>query len=214
MSTYGFYVHNDNGEVVLTDEYIIYQLFEEVTLSGSYNSLFNCYEYINDFSTIQFFNLEVGDWVGRTHNNTVISNRSTIKTRKLKTADSIFRESGEYGLYLYNSSGTLTYSSNSPVGGVKESINYPNITFSTPLFTTSPPATHSNKEYAWFCITTTWIVSGTFNGVQGTGCPVVGRPSSFSISLGHVRMYTSSYLSIKGNALIVDSNCRITVLCA
>jgi len=214
MSVYGFYIHNDNGEVVLTDKYIIYQLFEESTLVGTYNSAFNCYEYINDSSTVQFFKLDVGDWLGRTHSNIIISNRSTIKTRKLKTADTIFRESGEYGLYLYNSSGVLTYSSNSAVGGIKESINYPNITFSTPLFTVSPPTTHTDREYEWFCITTTWIVSGIFNGVQGTGCPVVGRSSFSSISLGYVRMYTPNYLSIKGNTLTIDSNCRMTVLCA
>lgn len=214
MSSYGFYIHNNNGNVVITDEHIIYQLFEEVTIIGSFNSTFNCYTYIVDTSTIQFFNLGIGDWIGRTHINEVISNKSSIKIRKLKTADSIQRENNEYGLYLYNSSGVLTYSSNSAVGGIKESINYPNVYFGTPLFTVSPPATHSNRDYSWFCITTTWIVSGIFNGVQGTGCPVVGKTTQTTISLGYIRMYNSNYLSTKGNSLVVDSNCRLTVLCA
>ena len=213
MSTYGFYIKNGNGAVVLTDEYIIYQLFEETTLTGIYNPTFDCYTYQGDSSSIQFFRIDVWDWLGRTHNNVIISNKSSIVTRKLKTSNSITVSGTEYGLNLYNAQGVLTYSSNSPVGGIKEFIDSNSVIFSTPLFTTSPNTTHPDKDYSWFCITTTWIVSGIFNTVSGTGCPVVGKTYS-GLSLGHVRFYTSEHLSINGSNLIVDSNCRLTVLCA
>ena len=209
MNTYGFYMYNENGEVVITDEHVIYQLFEEVDLVGAYNALYDCYIFTVDTSTIQFFKLNIGDWVGRCHNNEIISNQAIIKTRKLKVASSLPASTVEYGMKLFNASGVLTYSSNSPVGGIKESMLVNNFYFSSPVFTTSPPPTHT-KEYSWFCITTTIVASANFGIGDGTAVPVVGKYSATQLSIGYFRQYSGLMLALNGTTNINN----ISVLCA
>lgn len=208
-SSYGFYIHNDSGDVVLTDEYVIYQLFEETDLVGTYNATYNCYSFIVDTSTVQFFKLNVGDWVGRCHNNEVISNQAVIRTRVLKTADTIIRPSGEYGMKLFNSSGILTYSSSSPVGGIRESMLVNHFYVGSPTFTSSPPPTH-NKDYSWFCITTTIVASADFGIGNGTAVPVIGKYSTTQLSIGYFRQYSSIMFALNDTTNVNN----ISVLCA
>lgn len=153
---YGFYAENSFGETVIDTETPVYQLFSGGVQSGFYNSTYNLYEYPADNASFVFFNLSVGDWAGKTHTGTFISNRNTLGIRSLRIAPQI-TPSSNYGLRLFDASGNITYSSDAEIESIEGSYRIGGGYLETSLtsFPTTLPfdATYSRNETAdWFAL--------------------------------------------------------------
>jgi hypothetical protein len=115
---YGFSATNSDGEVVIDTNSPAYQLFDEQTVSGTYDSTYNLYVYPADNASLVFYNIPIGDYVGKTHTGTFISSASSLSFRYLRIAPNVAAPSN-YGMKLFDASGNITYSSGAEIEVVK-----------------------------------------------------------------------------------------------
>lgn len=158
MSTFTFQVKNGNDEIYVDTTHKVYQLFEEVTITGSWDSVYLLYKYSTSSSVFDMVLFEPGTWIGKTFTGYYISNKSSLTFRKLKVSDDIAITNGtSHGIHLFNELGELTFSSLSPVGTIKD-VRMLNFTVvSTTLFTDIYPSNPNLQEittsYMWLGLT-------------------------------------------------------------
>lgn len=116
---YGFEAKNANDEVVISSDVPAYQLFDEQTVTGTYDSTYNLYTYPADNSSFVFINIPVGGYAGRTHTGTFISSESSLDFRYLRIASEI-TSTNPYGLRVFDALGNATYESSFEVENVDD----------------------------------------------------------------------------------------------
>lgn len=111
---YGFSITNNNNQIIIDTKYKIFQLFDKVTISGVYDSIYKIYKYSGSPSDFKLFDIPVGKFVGRTHDGGLISDMPTLTIRKLRLSSNI-PIVNQYGIQLFNESGECTYQSGAEV---------------------------------------------------------------------------------------------------
>jgi hypothetical protein len=192
--SYGFLANNDSGEAVIDSSFKVYQIFDDTTVTGVFDSTYNLYFYPSDNDSLVFFSIPVGGYVGKTHTGQFISNESSLSFRYLRTASEI-ESSGAYGLKVYDEFGDATYSSDAAIESIKETYRKGTVFYWTggSGFNTFPSTIPFDSAYSenlsgsWYAITAP--VSSTFGNRWQTS--VVFRETS-SVIHGVMRPYASA----------------------
>jgi hypothetical protein len=192
--SYGFACSNDSGEIVIDSSFKVYQIFDDTTVSGTFDATYNLYFYPADNDSLVFFNIPVGGYVGKTHTGEFISNESSLTFRYLRTASEIV-STDAYGLKVFDAFGEATYSSGAAIESIKETYRKGTIFYWTggsgfdtfPSTITFDPTYSENLSDDWYAITAP--VSSTFGSRWQTS--VVFRETS-SVVHGVMRPYASA----------------------
>jgi hypothetical protein len=115
---YGFEAKNADGQVVIDSNFPAYQLFDEQTISGTFDSTFNLYKYPADNASLAFINIPVGGYAGKAHTGEFISSESSLTFRYLRIVSSI-TQTDLYGLKLFDELGNITYASGAEAENIK-----------------------------------------------------------------------------------------------
>ncbi len=195
---YGFRATNSSGEVVIDTESPAYQLFDEQTVSGTYDSTYNLYVYPADNASLVFYNIPIGGYVGRTHTGTFISNESSLSFRYLRISPSVALPSN-YGLQLFDALGNTTYSSGAELEVVTEAYRTGTYVYYTggSGFNTFPSTVSFSSNYSvyedsdWYSVTAP--VYSTFPSTYQ--CAVIFRETSTYVH-GVMRPYATAPSSV------------------
>ena len=196
---YGFKAVNSDGEVVLDTDFPVYQLFDEETVSGTYDSTYNLYVYPADNSSLVFYNIPIGSYVGKTHTGTFISDQSSLSFRYLRISSALSL-SESYGLKLFDGLGNITFSSEAEVEDVKAAYRTGVNLYYTggSGFNTFPSTLPFSPNYSvyettdWYAITTPTYQ--TFPGLWQ--CAVVFRETS-TYAHGVMRPYATAPTNVQ-----------------
>lgn len=192
--SYGFSCTNDDDEIVIDSEYKAFQLFDDATLSGTFDSTYNLYFYPADNDSLVFFEIPVGGYVGKTHTGQFISSESTLSVRYLRVASEVTTPDA-YGLKVFDAFGDVAYSSEAELDNVKEAYRKGTTFYWTggSGFDSFPSTLTFNGNYSenvsesWYAITAP--VSSTFGGRWQAS--VIFRETS-SVIHGVMRPYASA----------------------
>ncbi len=177
--SYGIQVKNASSETVVDDQYPVYALDAQQTVTGvSVGS--GHYRYDLSSAYLPFFSLPVGGTIYCEDRVSYWSNQSSLLMRRAKLANELPAPTG-YGAAVYNSAGQVTWAASTSIIAVKECLVAPNSG-------TSSPGPNVACSDAWVALLASYIVPFAPQGP--------GQPPFYLNGWGLERNSTTTYRQI------------------